>query len=324
LTVVRITIKKHLASEAFSYGQSAAGAFSSEYLVRTSAPFPSSQLGECARLIALAESRLYPACVFFEGAIVKLATPGASAGDLRGQYSQFDLAELPMVKMRGQLEMGEDQVLAFPPVTAVYIRHAQHGRNGRLLMPHSLTTAEWNLYTQKQVMPPRFHRLNGSEPTPFSDDLIEAIQGVNGTHVMPRAEGDTEGSLRAIRNFFFIGFDVAPLRKRKKKSSTSSARSATRKGSTSTQSKAIVKGVVYLLRAGAFFKIGKSIDLDKRLGQIKLQLPYPVEVVHVIQAAHPLEAEAQWHRRFAALRRNGEWFELSEAEVDEFKGVSEM
>jgi hypothetical protein len=82
--------------------------------------------------------------------------------------------------------------------------------------------------------------------------------------------------------------------------------------------------VVYLLQAGEHFKIGKSVDLNKRLGQIKLQLPYPVEVVHVIQAANPLQAEAHWHKHFASLRRNGEWFVLTPAEVGEFKSASQM
>lgn len=78
MTVVRITIKKHLTHGAHSYRQSADGPFASEYLVRTDASFPSDQLQEYARGIARAESRMYPPCVRFEGALVKLATPGAS------------------------------------------------------------------------------------------------------------------------------------------------------------------------------------------------------------------------------------------------------
>lgn len=286
-------------------------------------PVPSAQLREYARGIALAESRLYPQCVRFEGAMVKLSTPGASPGDLRGQFSRVGLEDVPGVKMRGLMKMGEDEVLAFPPVTAVYIRHAQHGRNGRLLMPHALTTTEWNLFTQKQVLPPRFQRPSDTAQTLFSDELIAAIREANGAYVMPGAEGDTERSLRKIRNFFFDGFDVASLRKRKKKPGSSAARSATHpaRAKVPTEGK---EGVVYLLRAGPFFKIGKSTVFEKRLGQIKLQLPHAVEVVHVIQAAHPSQAEAQWHGRFAARRLNGEWFELSEAEVAEFKSVSQM
>lgn len=82
--------------------------------------------------------------------------------------------------------------------------------------------------------------------------------------------------------------------------------------------------MVYLLQAGPFFKIGKSIVFDKRFTQIKLQLPYAVQVVHIIKAANPTEVESHWHRRFAAQRRNGEWFELLASDVEEFKRVSQM
>lgn len=348
MTVVRITIKKNLIQGADFHRQSASGPFATEYLVRTEAPFPSPQLREYARSIAVAESRMYPSCVHFEGAIVKLSTPGASGDELRGQFSHVMLdGVFGPGQMRGQLEMGEDEVLAFPSVTAVYVRHAQWGRNGRLFLPHAFTTSEWNLYTQKRVLPPRFQRPNDFAMTPFSDELMEAIRVANGTYVMPGAAGDTEQSLRSIKNFFFDGFDVTPLKKRKK-SSLAAKRAAQRRASllgslgltesdnsedvSPTASRAArtrktkmpLPGVVYLLQGGSYFKIGKSVDFEKRLGQIKLQLPYLVEVVHTIRATNPSQVETHWHRRFAPLRRNGEWFELTEAEVNEFKSVSEM
>lgn len=86
----------------------------------------------------------------------------------------------------------------------------------------------------------------------------------------------------------------------------------------------LVEGLVYLLRAGPYFKIGKSVSFEKRLSQIKLQMPDPVEVVHIMCAANPTQAETYWHRRFGAKQRNGEWFLLSDAEVEEFKSVSQI
>lgn len=320
MTVVRITIKKNLTESAYSYGQSALGPFSSEYLVRTDASFPSPQLKEYAIHLATAESRLYPACVRFESAHVKLATPGLSPEELRGQFPRVALPTF-----RGQLAMGEEDALAFPPVVGVYGRVAQWGRHGRLLIPHALTAAEWNLYTQKQVVPLRFQKQNANSLAPssiFSHELIEAVRGSNGTHVMPNVLGDTDQRLRPIRDFFFLGFQVNSLKAKRKKARRAAQRPAlSNKGAKSQEA---VAGVVYLLKGGPFFKIGKSIDFEKRLGQIKLQIPYAVEVVHVIRAAHPLQAEAHWHRRFASLRQNGEWFLLSQAEVDEFKSVSNM
>ena len=77
-------------------------------------------------------------------------------------------------------------------------------------------------------------------------------------------------------------------------------------------------GVVYLLRAGPFYKIGKASDFDRRLRQIKLQLPYPVEVVHTIACADISHVETLWHKRFASRRQTGEWFVLTDEEVQEF------
>lgn len=83
-------------------------------------------------------------------------------------------------------------------------------------------------------------------------------------------------------------------------------------------------GVVYLLKAGPFYKIGKATDFTKRLRQIKLQLPYPVEVIHRIESNDISATERYWHRKFAHQRSNGEWFILSDAELAEFKAVTKM
>lgn len=335
MTVVRITIKKKLTQGAYAYRQFMADSFSSDYLVRTDASFPSSEIKEYAVRIATAESELYPARVRFESAIAKLSTPGATAEELRGQFTHIGLGQ-----MKGRLETGEDETLAFPSVTAVYGRQAVYGRHGRLLMPHALTTTEWNLYAHQHVSPVRFMNQGTDAVTTFSDALLAATAPSNGIYVMPASEGDTPQSLREINRFFFLGFQVASSKAIRKKRKSSAAKSSqvhpdlqqcelhresyAPNVDPSARVKVPVAGVVYLLQAGDYFKIGKSIDLDKRLGQIKLQLPYPVEVVHVIQAAHPLLAEAHWHRRFSALRRNGEWFLLTQTDVDEFKSVSNM
>lgn len=85
-----------------------------------------------------------------------------------------------------------------------------------------------------------------------------------------------------------------------------------------------VRGVVYLLKSGSNYKIGQTIKLDKRLKQVKLLLPDPVTVEHKILTNDPAELERLWHRRFASKRKGGEWFELDDKDVADFRSHSEM
>ena len=99
-------------------------------------------------------------------------------------------------------------------------------------------------------------------------------------------------------------------------SATASPRPATTKPSAPDE---VVTGVVYLLRMGEFFKIGKSNDPGRRLYEIGLHLPEKHDLVHVIETDDPSGIEAYWHRRFAAQRANGEWFRLAPADVAAFQ-----
>ncbi len=78
-------------------------------------------------------------------------------------------------------------------------------------------------------------------------------------------------------------------------------------------------GTVYLLRAGRFYKIWQSNAAGRREREIALQLPHKATMVHMIRTDDPLGIEAYWHRRFADRRKNGEWFELSAADVSAFR-----
>lgn len=78
-------------------------------------------------------------------------------------------------------------------------------------------------------------------------------------------------------------------------------------------------GHVYLIRAGGFYKIGRTNAFGRREREISLQLPEKAITVHVIRTDDPVGIEAYWHRRFESFRRNGEWFDLSPSEVHAFK-----
>lgn len=78
-------------------------------------------------------------------------------------------------------------------------------------------------------------------------------------------------------------------------------------------------GHVYLLRAGEYYKIGQSADLEKRVKSINVALPDKATLEHAISTDDPSGIEAYWHRRFADRRMNGEWFRLSKTDILAFK-----
>jgi len=92
VAVIRITIKKKLEDGAYARHVVVKREFTSDYLVRTGAAFGSTHMKQWAHRIATAESRLYPSCVLFEEALLRLVTPGLSFDESRRpfSYAQFD------------------------------------------------------------------------------------------------------------------------------------------------------------------------------------------------------------------------------------------
>lgn len=80
-------------------------------------------------------------------------------------------------------------------------------------------------------------------------------------------------------------------------------------------------GYVYLLKAGRYYKIGRSNSVDRRERELSIQLPERVERVHAIETDDPPGIEHYWHRRFREqrVRPDAEWFVLTPAQVAAFK-----
>ncbi len=88
-----------------------------------------------------------------------------------------------------------------------------------------------------------------------------------------------------------------------------------------TGSEAPTVGYVYLLKHGTRreYKIGRTNQPIRREGELGIQLPEKLQPIHYITTDDPAGIENYWHTRFAAKRKQGEWFALTTADVKAFK-----
>ena len=86
-------------------------------------------------------------------------------------------------------------------------------------------------------------------------------------------------------------------------------------------SEQITHGWVYLIKHGSRneYRIGSTTNPMRRLGENRIELPEGAEPIHSIETTDETGVEAYWLNRFKPKRMNGDWFNLSRADVKEFK-----
>lgn len=78
-------------------------------------------------------------------------------------------------------------------------------------------------------------------------------------------------------------------------------------------------GYVYLVRSQYGVKIGKSINVRSRTRLFEVKLPFPITVEHYAWFDDYSRAERELHGYYHAKRLEGEWFDLSDQDIDHIK-----
>ena len=87
-------------------------------------------------------------------------------------------------------------------------------------------------------------------------------------------------------------------------------------------------GYVYLIGVvgnNANYKIGstKAKDINKRLKQLQTGSSSELYIKDSFETEHPFKLEKMLHNHFREKRLIGEWFELSKADTEDFRGICE-
>ncbi len=83
-------------------------------------------------------------------------------------------------------------------------------------------------------------------------------------------------------------------------------------------------GYVYVIQDtefSKFYKIGRTVEPERRISDIRNILPGRSEIVAIIDTQDAPTLERQLHQRYTENRKRGEWFALTDAQVREICGI---
>lgn len=73
---------------------------------------------------------------------------------------------------------------------------------------------------------------------------------------------------------------------------------------------------LYLISGGGLTKIGIADDVKKRVKTLNLASPVQLEVIASFFVPNAMTVEGELHTRFKDKRVRGEWFDLSQSDID--------
>lgn len=77
-------------------------------------------------------------------------------------------------------------------------------------------------------------------------------------------------------------------------------------------------GFIYIYGGSGMYKIGKTKNVKVRVRSF-LTLPFKASLIHTIEATDARAAELHYHERYKDKRTNGEWFNLSDEDIEALK-----
>lgn len=81
-------------------------------------------------------------------------------------------------------------------------------------------------------------------------------------------------------------------------------------------------GYVYLIRAdNGYYKIGRTVNPAARLETLEVRLPFPIEALHIVSCQDMTGTEKELHAKFQDKRKDGEWFALTDEDVEYIKSL---
>ena len=86
-----------------------------------------------------------------------------------------------------------------------------------------------------------------------------------------------------------------------------------------------MKGYVYLLTDGEYFKIGVTRgNIEKRIKKLQTGNPNGIGIISYHLTEYPFKLESSLHARHSYQRVNNEWFDLTLDDVVNFKKECEQ
>ena len=83
----------------------------------------------------------------------------------------------------------------------------------------------------------------------------------------------------------------------------------------------MAKEFIYLIRGGPYYKIGRTKNLELRIKSLQTGHPCPLQIIKVWLVEDGPSMEIQVHGQFLSKRIHGDWFNLSDADVEVLKAM---